>query len=158
KDVGVGVGPEHRPEPGNEAGTVMVSPCITGRGKRPAVVCIDGAGLLRKARREAALGRRIRRHARHADAPVLSPLASTRVCLRCIRLRELLPGKSTLLTRLVELLALRRTLRRWKPAKFAGLVLTQCALGPQLVACRTQLLTRIGLRRVGWRIGLKLLL
>ncbi len=68
-------------------------------------------------------------------------VAHIRLRLRGVRLRQLLPGKRTLLTRLLDLLALRRALRRWKPAQFAGLVSTQGTLGALLVTCRVQRVT-----------------
>src|SRR5262249_22065519 len=112
EDVGIGVRPEHRSEPGDEAGAVMVSPCIIRGSPRPAIVRIDAAGLLCEACREAALTCRVRCHARHSVAAVLTRGARGWGLLRFVRRREVLAGAGTLLPCLVPLLALPPALPR----------------------------------------------
>jgi hypothetical protein len=83
---------------------------------RQAIACIDAARLPGEARRETALACGVQCYARHSVASIFTPVAHVRLRLCCVRLRLLLPGKRTLFTRLLDLLAPRRALRRRKPA------------------------------------------
>src|SRR5262249_24000683 len=94
EDVGIGVRPEHRTEPGDEAGAVPAPPSITRRHIPETAPRV--AGLLRKTRREAPLPCGIGRQ----PCGAITPVRAQRLRVgQGIGLNKLLPPEGALLAR-----------------------------------------------------------